>query len=1770
MPSTLAAPTSRIPRTRSRTRSTEHVDENAPPAGRPAPSRAGKAAITTTAAGPAPTTAASTRQHLRVAFAPLQAGNAAQQEQMPTPPASQSPPRKTARAGAKAETTQKTSKLPRARPATGIASKSSLAVPTSSGSTTSAAGGSTTTRRRASRSPAVAIPPGPSHAPHVLAARRRASVSPLPAAASASSASDLAGAVPAKPKSRKSRSSGTSARPRPRPSELLPAPLGSPPPVGGNGDDGNEGDFDELLLLPPEMTRGRGEGKTRPHHGQLHHSSQQYQAMATGSSSNRRSTSRQPEPAGRLPSSQASSTGSSQSIKSEHSFELDAPPPVASSPKKQGLGPADVSFSVTAPSSDGAFGGEGGDPYEPNHTDPDVADNASAATPATDGMDSGEGNDMGGFDGHDFFQFDDDAEAVAAASATPHDAAATDFVMQEEEGKKTSLDISVPVAETDHSAAEPAAAPSPRAEADVVVVAVAEDAVEEAEDRPTTAAPTDMEGGPQFADLEEASSGSEMGDNDCDLEAHGHEFEAHEHRHALEEEEELQVEIDSAEAQEVKPDQDAVSSVMDGRDASALPIDDERHSVCLHHDGVDNDADVAAEEEEQEEEAAAVGDESTFEFPPHSARQSRPSYPPLSPNQTGEFDEVVPVRMASTSPEPAQVQVDVEVELKVAVAVQEAEEPRSGGAIPVEADAPDVFAAQSPARPAVASTSPAAFPLHGTPTVLPAFLRPSTFFPATRSPSPAVALFPSPRPLASPASRPTLQFASPRLPHERYPSPGGQSLHFAPESSPAKSWTRGPAFFRSSSFSPPPHAALPKTATLFERHPGGAQARLTARGEGGAAEQSREYQQWAGLDTSSPAPTEGGDVSRNGSRHDGANGTAAGDVGEPFDREEDDEEEDEVILVGHEAEALERAKSRSLSPASTVPVGVAGPQAHEPEQSSASSRSSSEDDGGYRSPARSVTGDVCMASPSPRPSVSSLRSNVEPDSPTTPREGDDCRMASPSPARSEHGRATAQQQGSPLRARIGEFVEGSRSRIQGMLFGSPSKQPASSNAAAPDVASRGVGANNDADDPEQPFTNPNVHSRGPASVADTTLSASHQSQSYSTASFSSTASRRSRRRSRPSHPTLPVIEISSTDAHAAARAAAILKVYHKYVEQGVEAVDLERLVAAEQAGAAFDASVAAEGVAEADEEEEEELRTLLHDAEEEVRELVPRQGSVGSTEPILSGLHALPASRQSDSTATSTSVGATPAPWTSREWRRLEQALVEVGRRRQRAASAVSGASTSMSMTSEAIASASVTGEDVEPDAVIETFLRKWSIPKIALHDQWSWDKLLVRVEALQARRAKDARRKRATSVRSQDADPDPSHRGPVQTVSLNNAPDAASGHSAGEEEGHSRVKLEALHEQDKAALAGGEAYDTNELSSEEDEDDGRGAEADETFFAPERRYRRRRSSIEPVHQPTALANPALRHLYDATPAPEKPHLPLRGILRPLPSAPESDEEGEDVESGSGSGVEVGDRSHYTPEPRDIDPESGKSPSSAQRLLSYLGSFVRRSPGASPSSTRVAPRSSGSSSPEENPERPEMKQVSQQSAAASLVSPRSERTSKPLPPISDRKILPLPPSHAPVASTSAPAAAAVDASDDQSFAAAGANNSTASSSSFVPLAFRRRRRSSHSGPGERSLVWDVVNAIEEAESSREEEEARIVDLLQNTSGTGGIKRRAASGDLRIATAQDQATGQSKDKGKAVDWRGFVEIDRELERVFVPTGTRALDRRVSGEKRATRR
>jgi hypothetical protein len=62
-------------------------------------------------------------------------------------------------------------------------------------------------------------------------------------------------------------------------------------------------------------------------------------------------------------------------------------------------------------------------------------------------------------------------------------------------------------------------------------------------------------------------------------------------------------------------------------------------------------------------------------------------------------------------------------------------------------------------------------------------------------------------------------------------------------------------------------------------------------------------------------------------------------------------------------------------------------------------------------------------------------------------------------------------------------------------------------------------------------------------------------------------------------------------------------------------------------------------------------------------------------------------------------------------------------------------------------------------------------------------------------------------------------------------------------------------------------------------------------------------------------------------------------------------------------------------------------------------------------------------------------------------------------------------------------------------------------------------------------VWEAVNAIEEAESSREEEEARIVEMLRS----GSAKRKASAGDLRRRV--QRVEGKDKGKGKQVVERG---------------------------------
>lgn len=1123
---------------------------------------------------------------------------------------------------------QKKNKLPRARAGPSTSSSTSLAAPKPASKT-----------RRTSRSP---IPDGPPHAPHILAAHRRASVSPNPTQAAAETAKNtLANSSTSAPAD--SQNTATSAaktsrkktsRARPRPSELLPAPLGPP------GSEGDDTDVDELLLLPPEKTRGRGEGKTRPHpHPPAH----------------RRSTeSREP----------ILSQSSMQSVKREGSAE------VATAGAQAGTSaPIEMSFSVTAPSSDGAFAASAGT-FAPVAT---IDEEANGGLPVAEDQadDLYVDRDMGGYDGHDIY---DDWQAEPTAQ--PVSAIGADEIGADGAGE--------------------------------LVVAQAESAGFEE--------PEPMEGARRFADLNDASSGSEFGEGD---------------EPADEEDGALADPADGEQLSDAEPE----DIVDDSAEQSAAHQTFEAENEAAQQTQQDAE-DIDGNPSEAEAEAL---DASTFDFPASSARRSRPSYPPLSPDRTGEFDDVVPVRMGSPSPEPEmkpepEPEPEPELELELEAFAKEVSEASLRSVsretdtrpTPVKANEPDVFALAEAAGPAVPSSAVRSFPLHGTPSVLPALLRPSTFFPAnTRSPSPA---FASPHPLPSPAARPTLQFASPRLPRERYPSAApsalsdrkfeGSSLRFAPESSPAKSWTRGPAFFRSSSFSPPAHAALPKTATLFERHPGGAAARSRARGDGGAADQSRDYRRSVGLETSSPvagatSSPGGGGMSASGRRQ----------SHEPEPEPDEEEDADGVDEVGQEEEAHQSALSRRRSP-TFADASDEVRQEQSPRRQTASGSSEASDpgdisDGSVRSPARSVTGDVRMSTPSPRHSSSSER-----DQPSTPREASpsnaDCRMASPSPARNENTRA----QGSLLRARFGEFVEGSKSRIQGMLFGSPNKQavPQPTAAAGVDAAARSMSAQRTEasrseqidslqEGAEEPFADPKLHPTGVPAGADSTFSLHAQSGSGET--FLSNASRLSRRRSRPSHPTLPVIEISSTDAHAAARAAAILKVYHKYVEQGVEAVDLEQLVAAEQAGAAFDRIVAPRDLSQRDDhddEEEEELRTLLLDAEDEVRDLVP--GLINTRAPTEV---CAPASFDRDSTPAEA-----PRTWTSRDWRRLEQALVEVSRRRLRAASVLTTTTTGMSMTSEAIANASVTGEEVDPEDVIEAFLWKWKVDPDSLEGDWA------------------------------------------------------------------------------------------------------------------------------------------------------------------------------------------------------------------------------------------------------------------------------------------------------------------------------------------------------------------------------------------------------------------------------------------------------------------
>ncbi|GAA5874447.1 hypothetical protein JCM16303_005857 [Sporobolomyces ruberrimus] len=1214
-------------------------------------------------------------------------------------------------------------------------------------------------------------------------------------------------------------------------------------------------------------------------------------------------------------------------------------------------------------------------------------------------------------------------------------------------------------------------------------------------------------------------------------------------------------------------------------------------------------------------------------------------FAPLSPNTTGEFDEVEPIRYGSF--EPPEILVEEkqeEVEEEAPIPQVELESVTRSSLPPspsIESPAqpepiidgeeeetteslrptPSRFRSQTPLSPAYLKFEHEVSLRASTPqgssssTLIPStFLSPSSFLSRTFSrartrsgtpidhhqpqesnpiqiPQLEFVPLPSPRRLRLPTRSPSLAPPPTTNRVSRKPSP----LSSAPAAAPAQEWTRGPAFFRSSSFSPPP------VKSSFDRKGKGKASDQDQREEverEEEEEESREYWKAGAMTVTSPHVSERGksadleeeeEVSRQGSiggsreRGQGQSSipppTPSKDR-RPLDQEQDDDDTSMRSLRGSLRSRKTSAASTSISSSSQS----SPPRSPPPPPPTIELETFDDDDGDDRmispSPSSSPVQSIRSIEMSISPAGSPTSQTSDKKLPATPPpqlnvegEGDE-HMSSPSPARtlpsprnvdvspvSSEGVKSLRR--SP--SRLEELVEAGRGKLTGLLsFGGigaglgtkkdvegkesgsiPREAEAStSKTLLEDQAQTTSGIDSrqkereeeEEDDQDQPFPLDSTRH----SLAASTSTKPRQSQTtanesifsnFSTYSHANSTSRRSLRARNHSHSSLPVIEISSTDAKAAARAAAILKVYHKYVEQGIEG-GLARDEASRVIREAEKRGLEAEE--EEDDEEEEELRTLLFDAEEEVRVTFGRGLSVdtqerspnsrspeeqaGSREEeeeadeedevrsvLLSDRSQSPATTQralapsvastTESHSRSRSVSneslsgfssVVGERWTSQEWRRLEQSLVEAKRR----------------LKGE--------GREIGTVEVVEAFLRRWGVSREECQGDWEWDKLLVRVEAIKARRAKDVREHRATSQVSAL-----SVASSVQ--SRNSSVAADEGSSVGavtEEEGERTVSpVRTVIKEEEQSDHGSDSG----ASSEEDEHDEDGTRdlQDDTFFASNRRLRRtRRTSMPHTRLPTALSNPRLAHIYDDAPAPEKPRLPIKELLQ----------RGESTEPVPSVVVESDPESTPEPPNRDREDEEASRPaSSAQRLFSYLGSFVRRSPGPSPTSSKFAPTSSISPSPEPETEMSETRLRPPPVVTPQPTSPSADET---LPPVSNRKIRPLP--H----------------SQDQTTARTPVASTSHSSTSLdVPAPASRsirRRRSS----GEEGKVWEAVVAIEEAESSREEEEARVVELLK----TGSAKRKASGGDLRRKV--QRGDGKGKEKAKAKGKERAVELEGE--------------------------
>ncbi|BGP16688.1 hypothetical protein JCM10213v2_004690 [Rhodosporidiobolus nylandii] len=1605
-----------------------------------------------------------------------------EQVQMPTPPGSASPPKpKAARASLAGKKTLPNpvpppSRLPRTR-TTATSSTSTIPASTSSSSLAPPA-----KPRRSSRSPsasaqAAEIPAGPSHAPHVLAARRRSSVSPLPPTHSSHTASTSRSSLasrtslsaPAPPGvpvitlpppvlPRPNR--GAKARKlRARPSETLPAPIEL---------SSDESEDDPLLLLGPEQTRGRGEG--RP--------------MGA-----RRGT---PVPAKGVLRRESKVVRREESVKDE-SLELEDAPAA----QKEDEAMRDEELPQHEQREEEYGGGyDGGESYY--------------AAEEEQGMQYGE--------------MELPVPPAMNAAADPSTSFSTSSFSSSHAGPAAphpSARSSGPAAPHPSARSPPAPALQPH-EQD----RYEQDEREQADERDS------------FVALRDASSGSDgEGEDEPEEPGFGPEQPAQleelkQQDAHLEEPSEEKIDV----GQQQDKQQDPVGHA--GEEEVQRPA-----PAALHHSPSPSRSPSLAPTDPASPTSAYDEEPSIhIPFPLQPHRLARPSYPPLSAEESGEWDAVVAVEMGSSpvrgdSFPPRDEQVEVDGEERVFEEEgSEVEEPE----FQLEADGTMVMEQEE--QP----------------------------------------------PIADPAD-------------------GGERLLSPKEES-------------QDQLAPPPPSMghqIPRSATLFTRRPGRSPSAAF-----GADEQSRDdYHRFDDLTPTSPFAEEIQKVREE--VRDTEDGEGRGE-----------EDEEQVVLVGQEKQALARARSLSASPPRQVgqqegeDLPPATPEKDDVRMTSPAASLRSHRLESRATPPHSPNGEnMVMSSPSPSESgspvhsrASSAASELQLDKrlPPTPsaagaHEADaDSRMASPSPLKK-----SAQV--------VGGLVESGREKLQGLLFGQREPKRATWEEKGKSRAADEQDEQ-DEDNLDAPFANQrsqqnNVltastsgpappHPFPPSVAAESTFSSTSTSQDlsvFSTASSSASQSRRrrsSRHSRRPSHPSLPVIEISSTDAKAAARAAAILKCYHDYIEQGVEAV--EALQAAK------------ESAEDGEDDEDEELRTLLLDAEDEVRAMLPPprpkrardavrrsdessagdvSGSTASagapTPPRPSAAPAAAAGARNHSRSASGSnltTSANLSTWTSSDWRRLEHALVECGRRYRRGESVSSVGTENLSV----VSSMSAVGEEVDGEVVLEAFLRKVGVSKEELQGQWEWDTLLLRVNALKVRRAKDVRLRRASSLssnlstatslyskaplppRQQQQSKQVKPTQPRQPETLDEelrrasspaaeeeaerqhegeprSPDAS---GSDEEDKHVEVKQEQLSEHGGHAEGG----DITSSDSEDDEEQSRRRAADDTFFhsAGTRRDRRmRRSSVQPVYRPVPLANPALRHLYEEAPPPVKPRVP-DFVRQQSPVVEEEQEEGDVTASVDEQEDDEQVRSRDVATPEQEQREPSQPPSSAQRLFSWAGSLLRRSPAPepSPSSTRVVAPISASTSPEPESigQRESLSPVHEEGPVDMQESSlrRAVVTPKPVPHPADRKIRPLPPPHFPSLAQTTPEAPQPIASSSRHTDEA---DPAASSSTprLQPQPHRRIRRRS-SGEGR---VWELVDAIEEAESSREEEEARISELLQSG---GAKKRRAGAGDLRSRTAGE--VGEDVDR----NWRAFVEIDRSI----VHSGVRATDRRPSGETRPSMR